>query len=251
MATYVLQFTTDHRKTVNFDVQNPPLRFNIMYEGMELTASLILYGTVAFNVEVTSQHDVGDLGKLGDVVQAVMAGLYDSVGLSIGAPLEVRLAGVWEVSTGRSGPFTVALPTFDSEIANAGLNTNDWISIGVNSPQLRAALQDIRLAMQTPGEVPAHCYRAIERIRQVFSAAGEEGRNPSWARLRTALNMEKSWLNSYRSHAEAARHGELVLLTREERDACLRQAATVVIRFAAYLKANGVNLSAPVFPLLT
>ena len=44
---------------------------------------------------------------------------------------------------------------------------------------------------------------------------------------------------------------ELVALEIKERDDCLSQAAIVIIRFAAYLKGGGSDLTAPKFPLLS
>lgn len=107
----------------------------------------------------------------------------------------------------------------------------------------------MRLAMQTPGEVAVHCYRAIERVRQSFAIVGT--RKESWATLARELNVESSWLDSYTANAAAVRHGELIELPTIERDKCLSQAATVVIRYTAYLKGGNAALTAPQFPLLS
>jgi len=250
MAAYVFLFTTDHRRTVNLDVKDPPLRFSIPYDDQLLKASLLLYGTTAFNVEVACQREIEDIGRLADILIHTMSGLYDAIGLSVGGALEVRLAGFWNSNSGKCGAVSFSLPNFSEEIAAAGLGVQDWVSIAVSSPQLRAALRDIRIAMETPVDTAVHCYRAIERIRQVFSKS--KGRKESWELLATALNIHRTWLDSYTAHATAARHGELVSLkTSRERDDCLSQSAVVVIRFAAYLKGGSQNLGPPQFAQLS
>src|SRR6185437_2530733 len=217
MPTYVFQLTTDHRKTVNLDIKNPPLRFAVPLGQQMLQVSLFLYGTIAFNVEVVAQEHIADLGDLADVVLHVISGLYDALGLSVGGPLEVRIAGFWELDSSRCGAVSFSLPSFSDQIAAAGLGPQEWISIVVSSPQLRAALRDIRLAMETPGDMSVHCYRAIERIRQFFAKA--QSRRTSWQLLAESLNVNRSWLDSYTAHATAVRHGEIVSLGLAERDA--------------------------------
>ena len=175
--------------------------------------------------------------------------LYDSVGLSTGRPLNVKLKGYSVAGTKSFAKLTMGLPAFEHEIRQAGLSLHDWVGICVGSPQLRAGLRDIRLGMQTPGEAAAHCFRAIERIRQSFSISGGD-RRETWGRLRDAHNIGRSWLDTYTAHATAVRHGELVELQLDERNRCLAQAATVIIRFAAYLKGGNRMLPTNAFPLL-
>jgi hypothetical protein len=249
MTKYVFLFTTDHRKIVNLEVKDPPLQFSIPFDNAVLKASMFLYGTTAFNVEVTSEREINDMGGLANVLHHTISGLYDAIGLSTGSALEVRIEGFWEVRSGQCGKVSFSLPTFAKEITAAGLLPHDWISVVTSSPQLRASLRDIRLAMETPIDTAVHCYRAIERVRQFF--ATDKNRKQSWQSLATALNVERSWLDSYTAHATAVRHGELVALEIKERDDCLSQAAIVIIRFAAYLKGGGSDLTAPKFPLLS
>jgi hypothetical protein len=250
MPNYVFFFSTDGRQTVNFNVTNPPLEFLIPLDDTTLRARLFLYGGQSFNVEVFSERENEDPGRIGDLLTHTISGLYDSAGLSVGIPLTVAIEGFYITGTRTFAKATLALPKFEVEINAAGLGPHDWISVAVGSPQLRAALRDIRLAMQTPGEVAVHCYRAIERVRQFFSATVND-RKQSWRALGLALNVERSWLDSYTSHATAVRHGELVDLPLAERNECLRQTAIVVIRFAAYLKGGMNPLAGPNFPLLS
>jgi hypothetical protein len=117
-------------------------------------------------------------------------------------------------------------------------------------PCVEAALRDIRLGMQTPGEAALHCYRAIERVKRSFSTDTDD-RIQAWGRLREALNLDRTWLDTYTAHATALRHGEIVELDLEHRNRCFAQAVTVVIRYAAYLKGGNQTLPAATFPVLT
>ncbi len=250
MARYIFVFSTVHRHFVSLDVQNPPLRFAFSAEdGVNLTASLFLFGGSCFNVEVESSRAQEDPGKLANQLMHIMSGLWDALGLSVGKPHSLTFEGFINLDTRASGQLTPALPSFATLIEAAGLQINDWVSVSVGSPQLRAALRDIRLAMETPGEAAVHCYRAIERIRQHFARTVDRKR--SWQSLADALNVERTWLDSYTTNATAVRHGELIELQNAERDACLEQAAVVVIRFAAFIKGGNRNLTPPQFPLLS
>jgi hypothetical protein len=249
MAHLVFMFSMSQRHTVNLDVRNPPLQFDFSPEAnVQARARLYLFGGNAFNVDVVSNRAQEDPGKLADILMHVLCGLYDAVGLSIGKPHQINYEGFINLDDGTFAQIQAGLPAFARDIEAAGLSVHDWVSLCMGNPQLRAALRDVRLAMETPGEVAVHCYRAIERVRQSFAHAGN--RKQSWDSLATAINVQRSWLDSYTAHATAVRHGELIELPSAERDACLRQAAIVIIRFAAYRKGNNANLVAPRFPSL-
>jgi hypothetical protein len=250
MPTYMFLCSTDSRETVKFDIKDPPLQFSIPLDNDTLTMKLWLFGAPSFTVEIVSNHDIVDVGRLADIISHTLAGLYDSVGLSMGRPLAVRLEGFSIVGSKTFGKFAVGNPAFLEAIQTAGLSTHDWVTLCVSSPHLRAGLRDIRLGMQTPGEAAVHCFRAIERIRQSFSSAAGD-RKRTWGRLQDSLNINRSWLDTYTAHATAVRHGELVELGPEERNKCFAQAATVIIRFAVYVKGGRQPLSTTTFPPLT
>jgi hypothetical protein len=250
MAKYIFVFSTAHRHFVSLNVENPPLRFSFSDEAnVNLTASLFLFGGNSFNVEVESNRSQEDPGRLANQLMHIMSGLWDALGLSVGKPHNLTFEGFINLDNKQSGQLTPALPTFAALIDAAGLSPHDWISLSVSSPQLRAALRDIRLAMETPGEAAVHCYRAIERIRQYFARTVD--RKHSWQSLADALNVQRTWLDSYTTNATAVRHGELIELDNPHRDACFEQAASVVIRFAAFIKGGHANLTAPRFQLLS
>jgi len=250
MPTFVFLCSTDNREFVKFDVADPPLQISFPLDGDTFTMKFWLFGCPSFTVEVSCVQEVTDVGRLADVLTHTIAGLYDSVGLSAGRALSVKLEGYSVVGSKSFAKFTLGLPAFEDAIRSAGLSLHDWVGICVSSPPLRAGLRDVRLAMQTPGEAAAHCFRAIERIRQSFSTSPGD-RKETWNRLRTALNISRSWLDTYTAHATAVRHGELVELPLAERNKCFAQAATVIIRFAAYLKAGKTSLEDSAFPLLS
>jgi hypothetical protein len=250
MPSYIFLCTSERREFVRFDVLDPPLEFSVPLPNSDtLRIRLFLYGGSSFTVEATCGSSP-DISAIADIVRHVLAGLYDSAGLSEGVPSTIRLEGFSEAGSRKFAQLSQALPRFADTIRSAGLQLNDWMVLSVGSPQLRAALRDIRLAMQTPGEAAVHCFRAIERVRQAFSTSSGD-RKATWDRLREALNVSRAWLDTYTAHATAVRHGELLELPLEERNRCFAQAATVVIRYAAYLKRGKNNLPSSTFPLLT
>ncbi len=249
MADYIFLCTTDNRNFVQLDITNPPLSISFNLDGIPVTIKLWLFGGPALTLEAHSEQPIEDVGRLADVIIHTLSGLYDSIGLSTGRALSVRLEGYSLVGTRTFAQFNMGLPSFADAINAAGLTPHDWISLSIASPHLRAALRDVRLAMQTPGEAAAHCFRAIERTRQSFSI--EEGdRRRTWDTLQRSLNVDRSWLDTYTQHATAVRHGELVELPLLERNRCFEQAATVIIRYAAYLKNGRQKLSEVLFPIL-
>jgi hypothetical protein len=249
MPIYTLLCSSDNREFINFEVADPPLQITFPFDNNNLTMKLFWFGSPSFMVEVDSDQDVADIGRLADIVTHTLAGLYDAVGLSTGRPCAVRLEGISVAGSRIFAKFTLGLPNFSDAIMAAGLSLHDWISLCVGSPQLRAGLRDLRLGMQTPGEAAVHCFRAIERIRQSFITE-DNNRKKTWDRLRESLNINRSWLDTYIAHATAVRHGELIELQLEDRNRCFAQAATVIIRYAAYLKGGKEVLSASVFPVL-
>jgi hypothetical protein len=242
--------TINATQTITFDVRNPPLTLSILLNGMPLDVKILMFGTPAFYLHVTCEHPLTDISTVAGALGDALSGLYDAMGLSMGVALSVKLDGFQLVGSNTFARISTSLPKFDVAIAQAGLDVNDWVVLSIQSKHLTAALRDLRLAMQTSADVATHCYRAIERIRHAFSN-GERDRSPSWERLRDALSLERAWLNTYADHATAVRHGEIMALSIEERDRCLTQAATVAIRYAAYLKGGEQNLPRSRFPLLT
>jgi hypothetical protein len=242
--------TTNATQAIMLEVADPPLTIAVVINGMPLEVKIIMFGTPAFYLHVTSEHPLTDIPFVAGILGNAMSGLYDALGLATGVPLSVKLDGFQLVGTNTFANFSPSLPRFGEAISQAGLNPHDWVALAVQSEHLTAALRDLRIAMQTSADVATHCYRAIERIRHAFSR-GEPDRSPSWGRLREALRLDRSWLDTYSVHATAVRHGELMALTLEERDKCLTQAATVAIRYAVYLKSGSLNLSPLAFPLLT
>jgi hypothetical protein len=242
--------TTNATQTITLDIRDPPLRLSIVLSGTPLEVKIIMFGTPAFYLHVTSEQPLTDIPFIAGVLGNAMSGLYDALGLSVGVALSVRLDGYQLVGSNTFAQFSPSLPRFGEAISQAGLDPHDWIMLALQSEHLTAALRDLRLAMQTSTDVATHCYRAIERIRHSFST-GERDRSISWGRLREALCLDRSWLDTYAEHATAVRHGELMALTLEERDKCLTQAATVAIRYAVYLKGGAQSLSPLAFPLLT
>jgi hypothetical protein len=242
--------TTSANQTIMLEVSDPPLRLALNINGMPLEVKIIMFGVPAFYLHVTSEQPLTDIPFVAGVLGNAMSGLYDALGLSTGIPLSVKLDGFQLVGSNTFASFSPSLPRFGEAISEAGLNPPDWVMRALQSEHLTAALRDLRLAMQTSADVATHCYRAIERVRHAFSR-GERDRGPSWGRLREALCLDRSWLDTYADYATAVRHGALMALTLEERDKCLTQAATVAIRYAVYLKGGAQNLSPPAFPLLT
>ena len=222
----------------------------MVLNGMPLGVKVLMFGTPAFHLEVTSEEPLTDIQPVAEALGNAMSGLYDALGLAMGAPFSVKLDGYQLVGSNTFASFSLSLPRFGEAISQAGLNPHDWIALALQSNHLTAALRDLRVAMLTPTEAATHCYRAIERIRHAFST-GNRDRSRSWERLREALCLDRSWLDTYTDHATAVRHGELMGVTLDDRDRCLTQAATVAIRYAAYLKGGAQNLSPLAFPLLT
>jgi hypothetical protein len=249
MPSYIFLCSSNNREFISFNIANPPLQVNIPLEGNNLLLKFFWFGSPSFNVEVTSDRDIENFGQLSNILSHTLAGLYDSIGLAQGIPCSVRIEGFSNVGSRTFAQISDGLPGFGEAIKAAGLELNDWISLCIGNPQIRACLRDIRLGMQTPGEAAVHCFRAIERVRQAFSTKVGD-RKKTWELLGEALNLHRSWLDTYAKHATAVRHGELLELEFDERNKCFAQAATVVIRYAAFLKNNKAKLSTTTFELL-
>jgi hypothetical protein len=249
MPSYMFLCSSNHREFINWNIADPPFQVNVPLEGNNLSLKFFWFGSPSFNVEVTSDRDIKNFGELSNILSHTLAGLYDSIGLAQGMPCSVRIEGFSIIGSRTFSQISDGLPGFGETIKAAGIELHDWVGLCIGSPQIRACLRDIRLGMQTPGEAAVHCFRAIERVRQAFSTQAAD-RKKTWELLGEALNLHRSWLDTYTTHATAVRHGELLELELGERNKCFAQAATVVIRYAAFLKDNKTKLSAPIFELL-
>lgn len=249
MPNYTWLCTGDSRATINWNISDPPLEIDLPFKDQLLRLRLFMYNNPAMMVAVEASHPIRDIGDLGGALSHTLWGLWDAVGLSMGQPISITVDGFAEVGSRAFAKYSWLIPKFEQIIEDAGLSPNDWISLCVKSPYIRAALRDLRFAMSAPDDAAVHCFRAIERIRFTFENSNIS-RKASWGALRTALNVSRPWLSTYVDHATATRHGEVRPLTLDERTACIVQAGTLLVRFAAYLANGSHSLAVDRFPVL-
>jgi len=111
----------------------------------------------------------------------------------------------------------------------------------MNHPLARFALADIRMAMQSPDDTEFHAFRAIESVRQHFlGSEPDEGaaRKRSWIKMREDLQLEQGPIDALTRRAIPRRHGEVSLISGDERLSAILTARAVVEKFVAHLQAQ-------------
>jgi hypothetical protein len=116
------------------------------------------------------------------------------------------------------------------------------------SPNISAALEDLRKAIREPGDTCVNCYRAVESIRQEYLGEGPESssaRQRSWARLREVTGVEESELRWLEKLATPRRHGRPVDLSHADREHALRLARRVVEQYCLSGQADRLGAGSP------
>lgn len=102
---------------------------------------------------------------------------------------------------------------------------------------LMRSLADIRGAVRNPLDTGFHAYRSIEDIRQYFVDDSNNEKDNGWLKMRTALNIERSYMEPARIYGTPQRHGAVVPMSHDQRVEVILLAARITARFCKFLLA--------------
>jgi hypothetical protein len=236
---------------VTFDVKNPPLKLTVAgIEGQECQVSLLLSGAMHFAVAVTTAVAMKDIATFRNQIMTVCKSLYDVASFLNAVSVHVELTSLSEIETDRFWTFRDAAPELMASAHERPLPTEEFIKLSLLNNYLRSALSDLNEAMSSPNDTGFFCYRAIETLLQEFKEPDKMENKDAWPRFRDALQVTQNWIKPLTDHSKSNRHGELQAVSGEQRVFLMKNAWTIVYRFACLKLRKEATLPASEFPLL-
>ena len=184
-----------------------------------------------------------DLGDFMNEVGAIVQGCIDALSFRIATALRAEIS-VMIVDGNRIVVRSPTWPQLLPEGASSQVSAEQLdpvVKEAMNHPLVRFALADIRMAMQSPDDTEFHAFRAIESVRQHFlGSEPDEGaaRKRSWIKMREDLQLEQGPIDALTRRAIPRRHGEVSLISGDERLSAILTARAVVEKFVAHLQAQ-------------
>jgi hypothetical protein len=176
-----------------------------------------------------------DVPALRNSVEFAVRRRVDAIGFANAAGFDVDLYSVMEDEHAPT-ILGVRVDELQAEAKAGPVQPDELYRRALASPELTAALADLREAIRQPLATGFYCYRAIETLRRPFEQEGASTAE-NWQRFRGALRLDEEGLKALANHSKRERHGEqLPVITSEFRVKAMRYARTVVERFVAYLQ---------------
>lgn len=110
-------------------------------------------------------------------------------------------------------------------------------------------LDDLIEAITVTNRAPVSCARAIEGLRHLF-AQSDASVSESWQEMRTALRLDRSFLQLITETSTAPRHGDRSFVPGTLVTEIVKRSWMVMDRFFHYRKRGNTPLPASEFPLL-
>ena len=114
---------------------------------------------------------------------------------------------------------------------------------------LYMALNDLIAAIRVPRHAVLGCARAIESLRNIVKEPDMEV-PAAWEKLRSVLNIHRSYLELIISNSVAWRHGDRVHISRETCHEIFVRSWIIMNRFLEYRKRGDTSLPVNDFPAL-
>lgn len=176
--------------------------------------------------------------------------VFDSFGYLLGRAVQFDFATAIDDDTGKEHIFVDGIQELAERQHERPVRLPRLLTVVLGSVHLTRALADLRRTMEYPWDTAFFAFRSVENVRQGFTT-GSDKREASWEALRTALAIDRSWLDTLKVESTGGRHGEPRSLTGTERTFLIERAWRVVDRYAVYLDRGGKEqLPAAEFPLL-
>jgi hypothetical protein len=188
-----------------------------------------------------------DVATFRNEVASVVQGFLDSLGFLLAIPLQAEVRSILiggdpvQLALYRqSWPDLLEDPQSPPQVKAADLELFNVATVEVL--EARAALADLRAALQYPNDTGFYAYRAVESVRQWFveddKADKGTAKARSWTAMREALGLDSGQMNRLKQLAAARRHGAVAPPTEAERLEALRIARPAVKAFVDYLTAQ-------------
>lgn len=233
-------------KRIQFNIENPPLRFTVDSPIGKFNYTLLLNDTSDIIVVIESENEILDIPTLLNTIRFLTQSFYDTALMQCGISCNVT--------------FTSALlPNKTSAPINIQ-DVSSWLKTNIfdfpteelfrlsNDPVVRVAIMDIKFACLEPDLTALFSFRAIEGIMNSFESGQNYNRKKNWDLLRENLNISRSLINPVAEHSKLNRHGKPYTQIFSERQLCIHTAMIILQRYLHFLKQGRRKLDPLSFP---
>ena len=252
MKTYRFHgIVTPEHDALNLVVSTPLDLVNPETGELEIRGTLeIKNANINVTFELTRDFDLPSLrNRAEDFVRL----FTNMLAYSWGFGYDCEIIGVYD-EKGNHQLLGPSIPVLQASRGERPLTINQLMSIVMTYPLLRLALEDMREAMRSPIDTGFRCYRSIETMRRHFLPAGAEDdgkqKTQSWVDFRSALNIDRSWIDVVKPFSDIRRHGGDRSISDSERANLFVHTWKVADRFVFLLHEKLKQLPIDRFPQL-
>jgi hypothetical protein len=148
--------------------------------------------------------------------------------------------------------FTLSDPMLKGIFTSYDLNDDlaPVTTLALADGNLRKALHDLSEAITYPDETAINCGRVVETIRQMIARQGSTDEQ-AWIQMRTALNIDRPFLQLITDSSTKPRHGNYVHVPGSLNQELTARACKIMNRYLEYRLRGSQPLKPSDFPLLT
>lgn len=207
---------------------------------MTLGTSLSIQASQVSVVVRLVEGNPPDLLTLKNTVEDIVRTASDALGYVTGRGYDIEITSV-SSDSGDHQAFGIESGAIAASAGERPVDPAAALELALTSNHLSRALEELREAIRSPARTAAHCFSAIEALRQSFAEASDESTSPSWLRLRESLRVERGYIAKLEEAAQAQRHGDIRFMSDKERADAMLRAWRIVDRFCIYLREGKVE----------
>jgi hypothetical protein len=234
-----------------------PLRFqppdtSLVFSDPPLSIKLsvgIADGQILADVEITSGNV--EVHRLQNLIELQLRFYTDFVGYKWGGSFDIDMIGAVCRDTGERCVFGVIIPVLNDK-RKGDKNEIDSLEFSLLSADVstRIALANFREAIRMPVETGFYCFRAVETMMQSMKTHPNENDKEAWLKFRSALRVDRSFIDQIKIHADLPRHGKPSAISDAERSLVFLATDTIMDRYLKYVIAGRNGLPETDFDML-
>jgi hypothetical protein len=189
-----------------------------------------------------------ELGILINIVQYQVRAILDVACFLEPAPYDIQLETI------KLGDWEEKIPLrrkHDFAIMSKHFEVKTIIQHAFQIPELRRALNSLRMSLRYQSDLALFSFQAIEAVRHYFEDRYGLSQKQAWEKMRVALNLQgQEWFEEIGKYSKEQRHGGSEDISGVLQTKFTRQAWQVTLRFVELLHRNVEQLPEEEFPIL-
>jgi len=248
---YVTLFATVHPPGSRINIQGAPeVKYEDKENGFTLNATVHIHvSQIQVRCELDKLIDnylIHLIIRAGDAARAIL----DLTAFSLGLGIVITFDRYKDID-GEIKPIMFIDPSLSllCTAFSSGNGFAEAIKLVIEEPPLMMALNDLIVANTMPHQVPANCGRVVEGIRHLIAGPGTDAKK-AWPVMKSALNIEKSFMDIITDSAMPYRHGHRVPISGPNTQLILARSWQIMDRYLHLRLRNLSSLATDEFPLL-